>query len=512
VVSQGRDRTPVDRTSVDRTSVETDTRDLARGAGVNYLGSVARIAPRAIFLVMAGRLYGQEGFGAYTFGITVVETAAAIALFGMKRSLFRFMSEATARGETVHRPIANGIAFTVTAGLMLTLLVGFGGGALATAFGLGTAVRPLLVLTLAIPMIVLSDILLVAIRFTRQMRFEVYARSLIEPIVLTVALMVVYWAGARELGLAVAYVTSLLAAVVASALFFVRVFSLPECLRVRLRWGEIRHLAAFSGPTAGYEFFLMLADKADIFLVSYFAPVSTVGIYGMARQFSTITKKLRAGFDRILPPVFSESIAANDLGRANQQLAMVARWIMTAELLVVLLFVFFGEAILGFVDAGFVAAATVVVLLMIGDAFHGSLGVSELPFVYLRPPANIPFGVLMLALTTGLGAFLIRGFGAEGAAMAVLVTAVVVNGIRMLASRWMFGLSVVQANILKPLAAAGVAAGVVWVFRWMVGGVPVVGSLVGLPLLFVTYGGMLYLLGLEPEDRSQVGRLLARFK
>jgi O-antigen/teichoic acid export membrane protein len=495
-----------------RTSAETDTRDLARGAGVNYLGSIARIAPRAFFLVLAGRLYGQEGFGAYTFGITVVETAAAIALFGMKRSLFRFMSEATARGETVHRSIANGIAFAVSAGFALTLLVAFGGGALAQAFGLSSAVRPLLVLTLAIPMIVTSDILLVAIRYTRQMRWEVYARSLIEPILLTASLIVVYFAGIREMGLAVAYVMSLLGAAVASILFFVRVFSLPTCLRVELRWSEIRQLASFTGPTAGYEFFLMLADKADIFLVSYFGSVGTVGIYGMARQFSTITKKLRAGFDRILPPVFSESVAANDLARGNQQLAMVARWIMTAELLVVLLFVFFGEAILGFVDAGFVAAAGVVVLLMIGDAFNGSLGVSELPFVYLRPAANIPFGAAMLIVTTGLGAFLIRDFGAEGAAMAVLVTAVVVNVARMSASRWMFGLSVVQPNLLKPIGAALITGGVVWGFLVVAGGMPVIGRLVALPLLLATYLGVLYSLGLEPEDRAQIGRLLARFR
>ncbi len=465
-----------------------------------------------MFLVLAGRLYGREGFGAYTFGITVVETAAAIALFGMKRSLFRFMSEATARGETVHKPVATGIAFAVVAGTMLTLLVAVAGGALAQAFGLTSAARPLLVLTLAIPMIVISDILLIAIRFTRQMRFEVYGRSLIEPIVLTLSLIAVYWAGVRELGLAVAYVTSLAAAAVGSAIFFVRVYSFSACLRIRLRWKEIRSLVTFSGPTAGYEFLLMLADKADIFLVSYIAPVETVGVYGMARQFSTITKKIRAGFDRILPPVFSESIAANDLARASQQLALVARWIMTAELLLVLVFVFFGEAILGFVDAGFAAAAVVVVLLMMGDAVNGSLGVSELPFVYLRPAANIPFGATMLILTTTIGAILMRSFGAEGAALAVLITAVVVNCTRMLASRRMFGMGVADLGLLKPLTAAAATAAVVSTVRWALGGAPMVASLAGLPLLLGTYLGMLYVLGFAPEDKAQIARVLARFR
>ena len=54
-----------------RTSAEADRKDLARGAGVNYLGFLARIAPRAIFIAMAGRFYGESGFGAYGFAAVV---------------------------------------------------------------------------------------------------------------------------------------------------------------------------------------------------------------------------------------------------------------------------------------------------------------------------------------------------------------------------------------------------------------------------------------------------------
>lgn len=498
--------------SRERASAEADTRDLARGAGVNYLGSIARIAPRALFLVLAGRLYGDEGFGAYTFGITVAETTAALSLFGMKRSLFRFMSKAAAEGETVHRAIANGVALAVTTGLVLTVPVAASAAPLAGFFGLADAAGPLLVLTLAIPMIVLSDILLVAIRYTRQMRWEVYARSLIEPVTLTLALVAVHWAGVRELGLAVAYVVSLFAAVVSSVIFFARLYPVWACLKVPLRWPEIRGLASFSGPTAGYEFFLMLADKVDVFLVSYFAPVSAVGVYGMARQLSTVTKKLRQGFDRILPPVFAESIAADDLPRANHQLAMVARWIMVAELLVVLVFFFYGRSILGVIDGEFAVGATVLVLLMAGDAVNGSLGVSELPFVYLRPAVNILFGAAMLALGLLGGIVLIRLFDLEGAALAVLLTVTAVNLARVATSRWMFGLSVVEANLLKPLAAAGSALTVALTVRWLLSGVAYVGGLIFLPLLLGVYLGTLWLLKLEPEDEAQLGRVLARWR
>ncbi len=107
---------------------------------------------------------------------------------------------------------------------------------------------------------------------------------------------------------------------------------------------------------------------------------------------------------------------------------------------------------------------------------------------------------------------MIQAYGLEGAAMAVLLTVIVVNSARVAASRWMFGLSVVEANLLKPLAAAASALAVVWTLKPLVGDLPFVGGLLGLPLLFGAYFGALWLLKLEPEDEAQLGRILARFR
>jgi len=495
-----------------RSAADTDRHDLARGAGANYLGFIARIAPRALFLVLAGRFYGGAGFGAYTFGITVVETAAALSLFGMKRSLFRFMGESRARGEPVDRAVANGIALAATAGLAATVLVGFFAYPLADAFGLPSAAPHLAVLALALPLIVASDILLIAIRFTRRMRFEVAARSLVEPITLTVALLGLHGAGMGDVALSVAYVLSLLAAAITTCAFFAHLFPAKTVLRTRLAWGELRGLVSFSGPTAGYELFLMLADKVDVLLVSYFGTPAAVGVYGMARQFATVTKKIRGGFDRILPAVLSESIAADDLTRADHQVAMVARWILTTQLGVVLVFGFFGGRIMGVTGEEFAAGALALALLMAADGVNGSIGIGELPFVFLRPWVNVWLGALLFMLTGGLGLILTPAHGVAGAAAAVLAAAVVANGARILASRRLLGLALVQANIVKPILAAALAAAALLALRaalppWL----PLAQGVQGVAVLLGSYLAGLMVLGLEPEDREQLARVTARF-
>ncbi len=493
-----------------RTTAETDTQDLVRGAGVNYLGYVARLGARAPFLLVAGVLYGEVRFGEYVFGLTVVETAAALALFGLKRSLFKFMSEAVARHEPVDRAVAHGIALAIAAGTIATVAVATGAGSLAALLRLPSAGTTLLLLSPTIPMIVTSDILLVTIRFTRQMRYEVFARSIAEPVTLTAIAALAYYVGAREHGLVMGYVASLSVAMLASILFFSRVFALRTLLRVPLRWSDMRDLVSFSGPTAGYDLMILLGNQADVFLVTYFFPAGVVGVYGMARQFSTFTKKIRQGFDRILPPVVSDGIAAGDMGRVGDQLALVSRWILSVQVLLILVFAFFGDDVLGVLGGTFAGGALTLTLLLIGDAVEGSLGVNELPIVYLRPSMNLVIGAARLLLSVGTGIWLINAFGLEGAALSVVMTYAIVNAGRIALNRRLFGITPLRLSLLKPLLAALPAAAATFFILKQAADMPVAGALVSVPILIGGYVAVLYRLGLEPEERLQLQKLVRR--
>ncbi len=483
-----------------RTAAETDARDLARGAGVNYLGYAIRLGARAPFLLIAALLYGEARFGEYVFGLSVVETAAALALFGMKRSLFKFMSESAARQESVHRAVANGIALAAVSGALTTIVVAVTAFPLANLLRLPTAAPTLLLLTLAVPLIVASDILLVAIRFTRQMRFEVISRSIAEPLTLSLVAVGAWYLGAREHGLVLAYVASLAVAAVTTLVFFARVFPMADCLRAPLAWTDMRRLITFSGPTAVYEVLILLSDQADVYLVSYFFPASTVGIYGMARQFATFTRKIRQGFDRILPPVLSDAIQTGDLSRVGHQLALVSRWILSVQVLIILGFGLFGDNLLGLLGGGFSAGAVALTLLLVGDTINGSLGINELPIVYLRPGLNLPIGAVRLLLSVGLGIGLTRLFGLEGVALSVGLTFVVVNAIRIATNWHLFRIRSVNLGVLKPVLAALPATAIALLLQTLFRGYAVLQVGLGIPLILGAYLGTLYALGLDPEE------------
>lgn len=493
-----------------RRAAETDARDLARGAGANYLGYAFRMGARAPFLLIAAMLYGESSFGEYVFALSVVETAGALALFGMRRSLFKFMSEAAARGESVHRAIANGIALALVTGGLMTLLIAGTAFPLANLLRLPAAAPALFLLSASIPLNVITDLLLVTIRFTRQMRFEVVAKSIVEPLALSAVAAGVWYLGDREYGLVTAYLGALAVATVTIVHFFAKVFPLSTCLRSPLTWGEMRRLISFSGPTAAYEMLTLLSDQADVYLVSYFFPASTVGIYGMARQFATFTRKIRQGFDRILPPVLSDAIAAGDLSRVGGQLALVSRWILSVQVIMIIGFASFGDNVLGLLGGDFSAGALTLTLLLVGDTINGSLGIAELPIIYLRPRVNYLVGAVRIGLTVGLGIWMASSFGLEGVAISVATTFLVVNVMRIVINRQLFGIRTVNFGVLKPVLAGIPPAATIVALLALFHGQGFWQVAFGVPLSIAGYFGTLYALGLEPEETTWISRALKR--
>ena len=491
-----------------------NTADLARGAGSSYLGYLARLAVRAPYLFLAGWLYGSEKFGLYTFAVTIAETLAVVATFGFKNSIYKFLDEAeeSRRPGDLHRALAHAFAPTLALGVFFSLTLAGVGVSLVASRRFATWAEPLVLISPVIPFIVLADIALVAIRHRRVVRYEVLARSIIEPMVMTSSIVVAYALGWRNHGLILAYVLSLIAAAASSVAFFRRFYSLRGCLTASLRREPLRRMLRFSAPTALFQFLRFLSARVDILMVSGFFSPAVVGVYGMAWQFSTIFKKIRQGFDTLLGPVISREVTRKNFDRVNHHLATVARWVLSIQMPLVLLAVFFGGRILGLVGAGFSHGVVILSLLVLGDVINGSLGVHEWPLVFLKPILNPIFLGLMMALNVGLGVLAGHWIGPAGIAAAGVVTYLAMNCARVGLNIHFFDLPGLRWDILKPLLASVVTALVLSLLSswYRVGSWGRVGF--SITLMLGVYVLVLALMGMNPEDRWILARVRRRLR
>lgn len=492
------------------TAQERDIRDIVRGAGANILGFLVRFGTRLPFIFLAGLLYGAAAFGRYTFVVAIVETIVCLPMLALHRTLFRYLSDAeiVADSQRFYRSVVNAVAVAGAAGVACTVLTVMLAEHLSRWFDVSGAAGPMRLFALTMPMTTVSTVLLAATRYRRIMRYEVYTRSVAEPVTISLGVAACYLLGWIEYGLVAAHLLSIAVGLIASVYYFGRSFSWRECLRQRPRWLEMAELVRYSAPTAVYEFLNIAITRVDVIMLAYFSSDVVVGVYGMAQQFITIPKKLRQAFDPILTPVVSQGLIEDDVPRVGHQLALVTRWILGSQIAVFLLFTFYAERLMGLVGEGFATGGVVLSLLTLGVVINGSLGVNELPLMYRRPMFNPVHTGAMMLLHIGICALLIPRFAGEGAAAATVITFAVMNVLRLVAVKRLLGVWTVRGFVAKPVIAGAATAVVLILLGRLVPPTAWGGVAIGTVALLSCYALALNLLGLEPEEETRVRRLL----
>ena len=166
-------------------------------------GLAVRLGARIVFLAIAAQLFGAALFGAFSLAVAVIELATAVAGLGMKRYLFRLLEEPGERAQG--HVFLDTVVLVAVAGLVLGAAIAGAALALpATVLAPQTAAALLFVAPLVAGQALL-DLFLAATRWKHRMRYEVVARSLVEPYVGLAATGAAWFAGFQASGLVVGY-------------------------------------------------------------------------------------------------------------------------------------------------------------------------------------------------------------------------------------------------------------------------------------------------------------------
>lgn len=432
---------------------------IVRGGGSAAAGYVIRFGARLLFLFVAARLFGVVLFGAFSLAVAAVELAVAVGGLGMKRLLFRLLEERPAdrppESVILDAAILVGAASLILSAAMMLAIMLVPAGLLApnTAFAM-----------LALAPIVagqsLLDLFLAATRWKQKMRYEVAARSLVEPYVAVAAAVAAYAAGFEEAGLLVSYWAGTLAAL-AYALFGLRrcyAFSAPPHYRISLRRLQvIRRSSAMptlTDLTGG------LFARLDLYLVGLSLGEAPAGIYNLARQMRTPARQVRQSFDGLLTPAIARTLAVKGPAQTGAATASAARLILALQLVTLVGLIAIGRPVLAWFGPEFAAGYWSMVILVAAETILGAFGVSDLILLYRRPVLTV--GITSLSIVVNLIAawLLIGSYGLTGAALSFLLAVAAGALLRrhLLAAR--FGVTAPLSYCIGPVtaAAAGAAA------------------------------------------------------
>jgi O-antigen/teichoic acid export membrane protein len=474
-----------------------DIAALAKGGRTNVGGFFIRLIARIPFLIIGSQWYGAEALGRLAYAIVVVEFAAQIATLGLKRGLALHLAGAgKENGAWDAILVVLGATLIPTVLLMIFPQVMFPNSQINGLDNL---------LPLAIPALALSDVMLAALAYRFDIASTVRARAIIEPWTISIVAFALAWNLPRD-GLLVAYAASMVAALIASLIPFLRSYGLPKGWTPR--GTELYALARRNTPLALADAIEWGSRRIDLAILGLFVSPATVGIYWVAQQVASLPQKLKTSFDPVLGPVITRKLEEGDRAAIAAQISQVGFWIIAAQAGVALALGIPGEALMGLIGPGrdFVGGNGALAFLLLAEVAAAVAVVSEAALVYVARMRNLIVSLGMIALQIILTFALIitikrlgypELYQAAGPAIAL-------------------ALSLGVSSLIKSRLAAHVLGARVSVWRWAL---PIAGAVailigqiiirlpewaelaIGIPAILAAYGWVIWRYGFGEADR-----------
>ncbi len=476
-----------------------DMATLARGGRLNAFGFVLRLAARLPFLFIAGRSYGPEALGRFAYAVLTVEFAAQLSAFGLRRGLAQMLARA-------EKPDANIVAdalvvAAIGSALCMTVLALF-----PKVMFPNSAIHGLeWVLPITVLAVSWTDISLAALAYRNDVGATVRARSVVEPWTISIVALIWSWISLRD-GLIIAYVVSMVAALVAALIPLVRSYGLPREWSPDLpgAWRTVRQ----NSPLAAADAMEWASRRVDLAVLGLLLSPAYVGVYYVAQQVATLPAKLKTSFEPVLGPVIARNIAEGDRIAVARQVRQVSYWIIAAQAGIALSLALPGRAVMGLVGSGFTGGTATLSFLLAAEVIAAAAVVSEAALIYVARHRNMAISAAMLALEAGLAAGLIiamrnadwpEAWQATGPAAALCVALAFASIVktRLLAKLLGEGVSGWRLDIIWALLAGlvvGIPARLLLPEMWQL--------IIGIPLVLGTFGFVVWKIGFKPNDRE----------
>lgn len=476
--------------------IHRERRDLRRGAWQILTGFGVRSVARILLIVFVAKLYGVSDFGRLGETVAIIELAAALATFGLNKTLLGALasSPAESHGTLVREALllALGISLVSVALLYALWPLVMERGSASTSFAI-----------CGVPLIALTEVALTATRHFRTVSWDTFVKAVVKPwSFLAMAAAGYFWmrGGGEETltsgqMIILAYIASLLLSAVIALIALARTMGRSVIAPSGSSTiGGVYRLARSSLPIAISETAVFAFRRIDIIILALVAGPSATGVYYLAQQIGTVVEKMRYLFEPMLAPIIAQSVSLAPIGYHLRRLCV---FVFAVQIPIICLIALFGPPALGWLGSAFLGGLSVILIVLAGELVDGSFGLSELPMVYRDPQWPPRTVVLALGIEIALVAILASQFGAIGAAIGFAAAMAVLACMRIALVHRLYRFRLMSFGYLV-VAIVAVAAGIAAISATAgLGGAPIVG--VFLFLAIYACGAWLWFRVLQPR-------------
>jgi O-antigen/teichoic acid export membrane protein len=339
-----------------------------------------------------------------------------------------------------------------------------------------------------------------AARAFQAIKYEVAVTNICRPLANVVIVSIVFLLGFRLFGAVYGFLISSAISAFYGLYLLKRIF--PDIVSELKPSYEFRKLIRFSLPVLFVGFSYVLLSETDRIMLGYFKASKELGIYSAAANISQQAGLITYSFGCIFCPIISDLYNRNEFRQLEKLYKTVTRWIVSLNLVLLILLILFSKRIMGIFGSEFTSGWLVLVVLSSVHLVDYSTGGALVGYVLQmsgKQDIELVNALVMLITNVALNFWLIPIYGILGAAIATGASYAVINIARLVEVYMLLRIHPYDTNYHKPFVAGFVVillsvlllmfnvSQMIWLFSMLI--------------IVIIYFIVLYLLGLEYEDK-----------
>jgi O-antigen/teichoic acid export membrane protein len=494
-------------------------RTIFYGAGLNTVGQISSLLLAAVLQLIIARSLGASMSGSIAFGVSLIGFLASLSLLGLDKGVVRFFPAYKSEpGKQINLIVISGLI-----ALTISILLAVGLRLRADLFiklfprqELLFAALPYLLLLIPVNAMILY--LGAVTQALRKFDFQAFFIQFLLPALKIAALVLIIYRVGKDLSaivLGFVIVTALVILLLGAALWK---YSRPGQLSLSVKVA-LGSLLVFSLPL----FFITIVDygwtEAQILILGSLVSSDQVGIYNVALRLTLMLTIFQTAFGTVFAPVIAELHQASNMVELSRLLKVVTRWSAMITIPIFLVMFCYPEDLLRIFGEEFVAGKLVLQILALGILLNVAVGpVGWFIVLTGRSFLSLVNSCVALLVNIVVTIFLTTKYGIVGAAVAIMLGLLVVNLMRLIEIKYIFGIHPFGRALMKCLVAGclvlPVGLGLNQVAWPPFFSLSIWGTLIKLAsyaaLLTLLYAAILYLFRFDESDKQILDSIRGR--
>lgn len=426
---------------MDRVKINNFLKVIVKGGAIIFIGSIIGKAFRFILFVCLIRVLGASMYGLYSLGQGIVDIITNLGLLGDGRGLIRFAAGFHQEKDNLRLKgiIQSYIFICLIVSVIIAILLFLWSSYISIKiFHNSDLINVLKIFAVSFPFYVFA-LLVIPIGFAfQQMKYKLIIQEVSQPVVNIVIVSVIFILGGRLLGAVYGFLLSSVATAILG--FYLLRDLFPELVSKSKSILEMKKLVMYSLPLIGVVFCYYLLFRLDRIILGAYRTPFEVGVYSAASNTAIGILAFSGIFETAFVPVIAQLCQNNNWQELKRIYNCLASWGVCLAFIPCITLIIFNQEIVQIFGKDLSAASPVLVILSVSFLIEALPGQAK-QLLQMSSRQNIEFinSFVMIFINILLNLVFIPSFGVIGAALAFLLTIVVISLLRVIELKMIFG-------------------------------------------------------------------------